>query len=100
MAAMPIQPLARLASVILFDYMSLKVWNSSRLAPGPGADSRCVRAALAAFTPMNRRTRDPIAEQLQVQDHSDGQGQNLHLLLAAAGREKRPAGGVEAAASR
>ena len=31
-----------------------------------------VRTALAAFTPLNRRTRDPIVEQLQVQDHSDG----------------------------
>jgi hypothetical protein len=31
--------MARLASVIFIDYKALKVWNVSRLAPGPGAVS-------------------------------------------------------------
>jgi hypothetical protein len=29
--------MARLASVMFIDYKALKVWNVSRLAPGPGA---------------------------------------------------------------
>ena len=34
---------------MLFDYKALKVWNVSRLAPGPGAVFLSVGAALAAF---------------------------------------------------
>jgi hypothetical protein len=49
MDRMPIVPRGALASVMLFDYKALKVWNASRLAPGPGAEiltrqgrSRCL----------------------------------------------------------
>jgi hypothetical protein len=32
--------MAGLASVMFIDYKALKVWNVSRLAPGPGAISK------------------------------------------------------------